>query len=199
MTQNAGNGDFLAIPAPGIGLHAYITFHLFSVSDVLRLAQVFGDEELFDFADEVSPLVEVLVWKTLEEVQSELVHEGELEEMAAYREACEQRCRARLDREAQAERLEWQRVENMRKLIEFNERRIEEEGLLIRKLLAVEAAERTPFYPLVEGCLDGLQAQGAFIEDNTVAVQTVAMLQLNKDVKARLAQLVVRPLETGTE
>nr|CEL65822.1 TPA: hypothetical protein BN1204_016545 [Neospora caninum Liverpool] len=160
--------------------------------------QLFGDEELFHFAEEVSPLVDVLVWKTLDEVQSELGHEAELEAMVAYRTACVERCRARLEQEAQAERLERLRAENTRMLIEFNERKIEQEVLVVRKLLAVEAAELTPFYPLVACCLDGLRAQGAFIEDATVAVQTRTMVQLHQNIETALAQLVVRLLAAGT-
>ncbi|PFH32361.1 hypothetical protein BESB_016790 [Besnoitia besnoiti] len=153
--------------------------------------QLCGNEELFRFAEEVAPLVHVIVSKTLEEAQTELAHEAELSAMAASRAAHLERQRRRREQEQHAERLERLRAENTQKLIAYHERRVEREKILIRKFTAVEAANQTSFNAMAAFALSRLQAGGAFIEDATVAVQTRTLGALNQRVADEVSQLAL--------
>lgn len=85
---------------------------------------VFGDEaELFDFDREVAPLVEVLIWKTLEEAQAELDHEEELIAMNRYRNEWMERQQKRLQEEKDAENQERLRAQFTQQMIEYHEKR----------------------------------------------------------------------------
>lgn len=85
---------------------------------------MFGDEaELFDFDQEAAPLVEVLIWKTLEEAQAELDHEEELIAMNQYRIEWIERQQKRLQEEREAENQERLRAQYTQQMIEYFERR----------------------------------------------------------------------------
>lgn len=117
------------------------------------------DGELFDFDFEITPIVEVLVAKTLEQAQLEVIEETELGLLAQYRQEFEERRNAELTEVKRLESLENRRAEE--KSRRLNEQlRIQYEKEQAAEKVAARAFSQAYLRNLIPSVLDELADNG---------------------------------------
>jgi len=143
--------------------------------------------ELFDFDQEVEPVLEVLVGKTLEQSMMEVLEEEELQSIQRHQEEFEQLRNAELLEVQRMEAAEKRRADEMERRMQQMKAKREQNDTIMRKVLSRSIA-RGYLGGLKEKTMQHLLDSGFFQDSVQVAVEGQFMPWLMENIQATLAQ-----------
>ena len=132
---------------------------------------------IFNFDFEVQPLLDVLVWKTLEAAEIEVEEEEEMKALVERRGELEEMVREEANRVAMLEKMEVERRRQAEEKMQIERERVAQETQLNEKLEARMTA-KSMLREVVKSTYQGLRESGYFVEPVVQEVQKLFLPSL---------------------
>eukprot|EP00744_Colponema_vietnamica_P008974 GILI01012779.1.p1 GENE.GILI01012779.1~~GILI01012779.1.p1 ORF type:complete len:449 (-),score=121.42 GILI01012779.1:14-1360(-) len=144
--------------------------------------------ELFDFDLEVEPIVDVLVFKTLEQSLLEVEEEEELRAMREYKAAYAKRVKQDKEKVSRMEKKEKELYDKIQARMAKERIRVEEEKAVLTKLAAFRSAHNY-LSGVTDSAVKDLSEGGFFASQESLLVETHFFPWLFKQVESNLRSL----------
>ncbi|KAI9223093.1 radial spoke 3 [Blastocladiella britannica] len=144
--------------------------------------------DLFDFDEEVEPLLEVLVGKTLDRARAEVVQEAELAALRKRQRDFAARRAAEMAEVQRLEQAEVRRVEEKKRRVAEAERLLKEKSEAAKKVAAASFAQ-VYLSSLVPTTLQGLEEEGFFYDTREREIQQMFLPWLTAQVDQRVLRV----------
>ncbi|EFJ29937.1 flagellar radial spoke protein 3 [Selaginella moellendorffii] len=145
--------------------------------------------DLFNFDEEVEPMLEVLVGRTVEQAWMEVTEERQLAELHKHQDHFEKIRAAELVATQRMEFSEWRKIEEKKRRVEQEKKRLEEERKL-KELIETQNFAREYLKKMTDSVLSYLESEDYFYDPVEREVENYFMPMLAENMERELEKIV---------